>query len=63
MDVLECEKNSFENLSQKGFTNDMQYLMNSKNTIISPHIAGWTKESNVKIAEFLLNKFISDFPQ
>ena len=63
LDVLEYEKTSFENLSQEGFTNDMQYLMNLKNTILSPHIAGWTTESNVKIAEVLLNKFISDFPQ
>jgi len=63
LDVLEYEKTSFENLSQEGFTYDMQYLMNSKNTILSPHIAGWTMESNVKIAEVLLNKFISDFPE
>jgi len=63
LDVLEYEKTSFENLSQEGFSNDMQYLMNSKNTMLSPHIAGWTIESNVKIAEVLLNKFISDFPQ
>jgi len=63
LDVLEYEKTSFENLSQEGFSNDMQYLINSKNIILSPHIAGWTKESNVKIAEVLLNKFISDFPQ
>ena len=63
LDVFEYEKTSFENLSQEGFTNDMQNLMNSKNTILSPHIAGWTKESNVKIAEVLLNKFTSDFPQ
>ena len=63
LDVLEYEKTSFENLSQEGFTNNMQYLMNSKNTILSPHVAGWTTESNVKIAEVLLNKFIYDFPQ
>jgi len=63
LDVLEYEKTSFENLSQEGFSNDMQYLINSKNIILSPHIAGWTMESNVKIAEVLLNKFISDFPQ
>jgi len=63
LDVLEYEKTSFENLSQEGFSNDMQYLINSKNIILSPHIAGWTMEGNVKIAEVLLNKFISDFPQ
>ena len=56
LDVLEYEKTSFENLSKDGLTSDMQYLMNAKNTILSPHIAGWTAESNVKIAEVLLNK-------
>ena len=63
LDVLECETTSFENLKKEGFTNDMQYLMTTKNTILSPHIAGWTKESNLKISEVLLNKIISDFPQ
>ena len=63
LDVLEYEKISFENLSKEGFSNDMQYLITSKNTILSPHISGWTTESNLKIAEVLLNKFISDFPQ
>ena len=63
LDVLEYEKTSFENLSKDGLTSDMQYLMNAQNTIISPHVAGWTTESNVKIAKVLLNKFTSDFPQ
>ena len=63
LDVLEYEKTSFENLSKDGITSDMQYLMNAQNTILSPHVAGWTVESNVKIAEVLLNKFTSDFPQ
>jgi D-3-phosphoglycerate dehydrogenase len=63
LDVLEYEKSSFENLSKDGLTSDMQYLMNSQNTILSPHVAGWTVESNVKIAEVLANKFTSDFPQ
>ena len=63
LDVLEYEKTSFENLSKDGLKSDMQYLMNAQNTILSPHIAGWTAESNVKIAAVLLNKFTSDFPQ
>ena len=63
LDVLEYEKTSFENLIKDGLTSDMQYLMNAKNTILSPHVAGWTVESNVKIAEVILNKFTSDFPQ
>jgi D-3-phosphoglycerate dehydrogenase len=60
---LEYEKTSFKNLSKDGLTSDMQYLMNAQNTILSPHVAGWTEESNVKIAEVILNKFTSDFPQ
>ena len=56
LDVLEYEKTSFENLSQKGLTNDMQYLINSKNTVLSPHIAGWTHESDIKIAQLLFKK-------
>ena len=63
LDVLEYEETSFKNLSAKRKVSDMQYLINSKKTILSPHIAGWTNESNVKIAKVLLNKFISDFPQ
>jgi D-3-phosphoglycerate dehydrogenase len=61
LDVLEYEKTSFENLSQEGFTAEMQYLMNSPKTILSPHIAGWTRESNVKISEVLLKKITASF--
>ena len=59
LDVLEYEKTSFENLSQEGFSSEMQYLMGSPKTMLSPHIAGWTRESNVKIAEVLLKKITS----
>ena len=59
LDVLEYEKTSFENLSQEKFTAEMQYIMDSPKTILSPHIAGWTRESNVKIAKVLLKKITS----
>ena len=58
LDVLEYEKTSFENLSQIGFTDEMQYLINSEKTILSPHIAGWTIESNIKIAKVLTEKIL-----
>ena len=58
LDVLEYEKTSFENLSQIGFTDEMQYLINSEKTILSPHIAGWTIESNIKIAKILTKKIL-----
>ena len=58
LDVLEYEKTSFEDLSKIGFTDEMQYLINSKKTILSPHIAGWTIESNVKISKILTEKIL-----
>ena len=63
LDVLEYEKTSFEQLSSSGFTDDMQYIIESAKTILSPHIAGWTVESNIKIAEVLLQKIIADSHQ
>jgi D-3-phosphoglycerate dehydrogenase len=59
LDVLEYEKTSFEYLSQEGFTAEIQYLLDSSKTMLSPHTAGWTRESNVKIAEVLLKKITS----
>lgn len=56
LDVLENENMSFEQLKkQRSFNN----LIKNKNIILSPHIAGWTKESNIKIAKILLNKILS----
>ena len=61
LDVLEYENYSFENLNKDGLTAEMQYLMNSEKTILSPHIAGWTIESNVMIYKILLLKIVTDF--
>ena len=57
LDVLEYEKASFENL----FNNDdlpeaFRYLIESKNVILTPHIAGWTTESKEKLAQTIVNK-------
>ena len=61
LDVLENENTSFENLKKTGMTESLKYLINCENTILSPHIAGWTIESNQKIAEVLLQKITADF--
>jgi len=63
LDVLEHEKTSFENLSQEGFSEEMQCIMDSPKTMLSPHIAGWTQQSNVKIAKVLLEKITSSAQQ
>ena len=55
LDVLEYEKKSFEKLSISNNEN-LNYLKNSKNVIITPHIAGWTFESKIKLAEVAVKK-------
>ena len=55
LDVLEYEKKSFEKLSISNNEN-LNYLVGSKNVIITPHIAGWTEESKIKLAEVAVKK-------
>ena len=54
LDVLEYEKTSFENLCIQ--TTELKQLLDSDKVILSPHIAGWTKESELKIAQVLFQK-------
>jgi D-3-phosphoglycerate dehydrogenase len=62
LDVLEYEQVSFENLhSNQTLPEAFQYLIKSKNVVLTPHIAGWTHESNVKLSEFLADKIIKEF--
>jgi D-3-phosphoglycerate dehydrogenase len=37
----------------------MRYLHETKNSVLTPHIAGWTHESKRKIAEVLAAKIIA----
>lgn len=57
LDVLEYEKSSFENL----FIDDkmpeaFRYLINSEKVLLSPHVAGWTIESKIKLAQTIVDK-------
>ncbi|MGB1931565.1 MAG: NAD(P)-dependent oxidoreductase [Flavobacteriales bacterium] len=56
LDVLEYEKTSFENLSKQPTV--LKQLLQSDKVIFSPHIAGWTQESQLKIAQVLFQKII-----
>ena len=47
---------SFENLEADKLPEAFQYLIHSDNVVLSPHIGGWTHESNEKIAVILGNK-------
>jgi D-3-phosphoglycerate dehydrogenase len=62
LDVLEYEKTSFENLfSAQKMPIPLQYLINSENVILSPHVAGWTLESKQKLAQTIVNKIKDAF--
>ena len=57
LDVLEYEKNSFETLFlDHQIPKEFQYILNAKNVLLTPHIAGWTFESHKKLAEIIVNK-------
>jgi D-3-phosphoglycerate dehydrogenase len=58
LDVIEYEDSSFEKISKADFTNhpSWKYLVNSDKVIFTPHIAGWSFESNERIARVLYEK-------
>lgn len=56
LDVLECENLSFENLDMAELPEQFRKLFKSDKVILSPHIAGWTHESNYKLASALVDK-------
>lgn len=57
LDVLEYEKLSFETLfHDKNTPEAFQYLLEAKNVILTPHIAGWTFESHERLAQVIVDK-------
>ena len=62
LDVLEYEQTSFEHLhSGNDLPETFQYLIDSNKVVLTPHIAGWTHESSIKLSEFLADKIIKAF--
>jgi len=59
LDVLEFEKSSFERLVASDLPEEFQYLIEADNVVLAPHIAGWTHQSKVKLAEFIRDKIIA----
>ena len=57
LDVIAFEKKSFEKLSiNKNDQTSLNYLKNSSNVILTPHIAGWTHESKIGLVKVALEK-------
>ena len=60
LDVIDIESSSFNNI-EKELNPYFNELINLKNVIITPHIAGWTFESNVKLSQIVIDKIKSLF--
>jgi D-3-phosphoglycerate dehydrogenase len=56
LDVLEFEGLSFENLEADKLPQAFSDLVQMENVILSPHVAGWTHESNRKLATTIVRK-------
>ncbi len=61
LDVLEYEATSFENVDSIDTPEPMQYLLKVENVLLTPHIAGWTHESNYKMSKLIAEKMITFF--
>jgi D-3-phosphoglycerate dehydrogenase len=57
LDVLEWEQTSFENLfDNTTLPPAFEYLIHSEKVLLTPHIAGWTVESKIKLAQVIVDK-------
>ena len=57
LDVLEFENSSFESVFlTKCNSREMEYLIKSNKVILTPHVAGWTNESKMKLAQVIVEK-------
>ncbi|WP_185862482.1 NAD(P)-dependent oxidoreductase [Blattabacterium cuenoti] len=60
LDVIEYERCSFENFfHHRKLPKNFFDLIHSKKVIMTPHIAGWTKESKYKMAQIIVKKILS----
>jgi D-3-phosphoglycerate dehydrogenase len=60
---LEYEKSSFEDMFSKDnqLPEAFQYVMRADNVLLSPHVAGWTFESHIKLAQTIVDKISNGF--
>ena len=62
LDVLEYEKKSFEDMfSGSELPEAFTYLINADNVLLTPHVAGWTVESKIKLAQTVVDKIKEKF--
>ena len=57
LDVLEYETRSFSTtFNEEELPPALEYLMDADHVLLSPHVAGWTQESHVKLATTIVDK-------
>ena len=57
LDVLEYETQSFlTTFNEEELPPALEYLMDADHVLLSPHVAGWTQESHVKLATTIVDK-------
>ncbi|MFN8231704.1 MAG: NAD(P)-dependent oxidoreductase [Bacteroidia bacterium] len=61
LDVLEYESISFEKINFETLPDDFKYLLSSNKVILTPHIAGWTHESNYKMSKIIADDIVKSF--
>ncbi len=59
LDVLEYESFSFEKVDFEKIPEDYSWLLQSDKVILTPHIAGWTHESNYKMSKLIAEKMLA----
>jgi D-3-phosphoglycerate dehydrogenase / 2-oxoglutarate reductase len=58
LDVLEYESFNFQDFLNENMPEAFNYLAQSKNVLLTPHIAGWTVESKRKLSSVLAEKIV-----
>ena len=58
LDVLEYEKTTFEDMFGSERPKALDYLLQSENVILTPHVAGWTNEAYIKLSSVMADKVI-----
>ncbi|OPZ98615.1 MAG: D-specific alpha-keto acid dehydrogenase [Bacteroidetes bacterium ADurb.Bin408] len=56
LDVIEYEDVSFQKLDITFLPEAYKFLCAAHNVVLTPHVAGWTQESKIKLVEVLADK-------
>ena len=59
LDVLEYESASFEKIDPVDLPEPFRFLIHSEKVVLTPHIAGWTHESNYKMSRVIAEKMVN----